>query len=76
MHGSPPEPWTTSSAGPFVTIKPGGPLRGSVTISVAPADAEHPLRIDARWMPPGTDALAVAGGWPLPRRPPAGSRMG
>jgi len=39
MTEPPLEPWMTSSAGPFVTIKPGGPLHGVVTISVAPDTA-------------------------------------
>jgi hypothetical protein len=50
----------TSSAGPFVTIKPGGPLHGVVTISVAPDTAEHPLIVDATWKPLDSDRRSVS----------------
>jgi hypothetical protein len=54
------EPWMTSSAGPFVTIKPGGPLHGVVTISVAPDNAEHPLIVDATWKPLDSDPRSLS----------------
>jgi hypothetical protein len=43
------EAWMTSATGPFVAIKPGGPLQGVVTISVA--EGEHLLVVAATWKP-------------------------
>ena len=60
MPERPLEPWMTSSAGPFVTIKPGGPLHGVVTISVAPEGAERPLVVDATWKPLDSDPRSVS----------------
>ena len=60
MPERPLEPWMTSSAGPFVTIKPGGPLHGVVTISVAPDTAEHPLIVDATWKPLDSDPRSLS----------------
>jgi hypothetical protein len=50
----------TNAAGPFVTIKPGGPLHGVVTIGVAPDTAEHPLIVDATWKPPDSDPRSLS----------------
>jgi hypothetical protein len=50
----------TSAAGPFVTIKPGGPLQGVVTISVATDGAEHPLIVDATWKPLDSDPHSLS----------------
>ena len=60
MTEPPLEPWMTSSAGPFVTIKPGGPLHGVVTISVTPDNAEHPLIVDATWKPLDSDPRSLS----------------
>jgi hypothetical protein len=43
------DPWMTGAAGPFVVIKPGGPLRGVVTISVA--EGKDLLVVDVTWKP-------------------------
>ena len=50
----------TSASGPFVSIKPGGPLQGVVTISVAPEGAERPLVVDATWKPLDSDPRSVS----------------
>jgi hypothetical protein len=60
MTERPLEPWMTSASGPFVTIKPGGPLQGVVTISVAPDTAEHPLIVDATWKPLDSDRRSLS----------------
>jgi hypothetical protein len=51
MPARPLEPWMTSSAGPFVVIKPGGPLHGVVTISANTENDKPPLVVDATWKP-------------------------
>jgi hypothetical protein len=51
----------TSASGPFVSIKPGGPLQGIVTISANTETDSPPLVVDATWKPlDGRPPLRVA----------------
>ena len=42
------EPWQTDAAGPFVTIRPGGPLEGIVTLT-AIAEGHGRTLVEALW---------------------------
>ena len=60
MTERPLEPWMTSASGPFVSIKPGGPLQGIVTISANTETDSPPLVVDATWKPLDGDRRSVA----------------
>jgi hypothetical protein len=60
MTERPLEPWMTSASGPFVTIKPGGPLQGVVTISANTETDSPPLIVDATWKPLDSDPRSVS----------------
>jgi hypothetical protein len=46
----PPEAWETSATGPYVTIRPGGPLNGLVTITAT--GSEGRVTVEASWAVP------------------------
>ena len=60
MTERPLEPWMTSASGPFVTIKPGGPLQGVVTISANTETDSPPLVVDATWKPLDGDRRSLS----------------
>ena len=60
MPKRPLEPWMTSASGPFVSIKPGGPLQGIVTISANTETDSPPLVVDATWKPLDGDPRSVS----------------
>ena len=60
MPKRPLEPWMTSASGPFVSIKPGGPLQGIVTISANTETDSPPLVVDATWKPLDGDRRSVS----------------
>jgi hypothetical protein len=62
MPKRPLEPWMTSASGPFVSIKPGGPLKGVVTISANTETDSPPLIVDATWKPLPKIRNGVGGG--------------
>lgn len=58
MTDRPLDPWMTSAAGPFVTIRAPGPLEGVVTISVTQGKGE--LLVEAAWKPSGGDPRSAS----------------
>jgi len=50
----------TSASGPFVSIKPGGPLQGVVTISANTETDSPPLVVDATWKPLDGDRRSLS----------------
>jgi hypothetical protein len=61
------EPWMTHSPGPFVTIRPGGPLQPVVTIT---AESQAVLSVEAEWNAEGDRrrASAILNGYSDARR--------
>lgn len=47
-----PEPWQTSAPGPYMTIHPGGPLEGIVTLT-AIAEGHGRSTVEASWVREG-----------------------